>query len=49
MGNKNKFYSTDTAKKEFLKIFKELCYSRQPWEVWSDVITIKGAGKIYST
>ena len=26
--------------KEFMKIFHELCYSRQPWEVWSDVITM---------
>lgn len=23
-----------------MKIFHELCYSRQPWEVWSDVITM---------
>lgn len=26
--------------KEFLDIFRELCYSRQPWEVWADVITV---------
>lgn len=26
--------------KEFLKVFKELCYSRHAWEVWSDVITV---------
>lgn len=25
---------------EFVKIIRELCYSRQPWEVWSDVITV---------
>lgn len=39
MSTSKKFYSSDTAKKEFLKIFKELCYCRQPWEVWSDVTT----------
>lgn len=26
--------------KDFIKIFQELCYSRQPWEVWADVITV---------
>lgn len=26
--------------KEFLDIFRELCYSRQPWEVWADVVTV---------
>lgn len=26
--------------KEFMNIFHELCYSRQPWEVWSDVVTM---------
>lgn len=28
------------SKGEFVKIIRELCYSRQPWEVWSDVITV---------
>lgn len=27
-------------KREFVKIIQELCYGRQPWEVWSDVITV---------
>ena len=26
------------SKGEFVKIIRELCYSRQPWEVWSDEI-----------
>lgn len=26
--------------KEFMNIFHELCYSRQPWEVWTDVVTM---------
>lgn len=26
--------------KEFIKVFQELCYSRNSWEVWSDVITV---------
>lgn len=26
--------------KEFFDIFYDLCYSRQPWEVWADVITV---------
>lgn len=28
------------CEKEFLSIFRELCYSRQPWEVWADVVTV---------
>lgn len=27
------------AKQEFLKIFKELCYSRSSWQVWSDLMS----------
>ena len=27
-------------KEEFVRIICELCYSRQPWEVWSDVIAV---------
>lgn len=27
------------TKQEFLKIFKELCYSRSSWQVWADLIT----------
>lgn len=26
--------------KEFMNIFHELCYSRQPWEAWPDVVTM---------
>lgn len=34
-------YSTgDESKKEFLTIFRELCRSRQPWQVWADTITV---------
>lgn len=28
------------TKKEFIKIFNELCYSRNGWQVWADVITV---------
>ena len=27
------------CKKEFLKVFNSLCYSRSAWQVWSDFIT----------
>lgn len=30
----------DTAKAEFLKIFKGMCSSRSTWEVWPDLITV---------
>lgn len=34
-------YSTgDASKKDFLDIFRELCRSRQPWQVWADTITV---------
>lgn len=26
--------------KGFMKIFKELCYSRQPWQVWEDLMSV---------
>jgi len=26
--------------KEFIQVFKELCHSRQPWEVWQDLMTV---------
>lgn len=32
--------SMEERKKKFVKIFKELAYSRSSWEVWSDVITV---------
>lgn len=28
------------TEKEFLDIFKRLCYSRSSWEVWADIITV---------
>ena len=40
MARNIRFHSAESHKKEFVKIFHELCYSRQPWEVWSDVITV---------
>lgn len=27
------------TKKEFIKIFNEMCYSRSGWQVWSDLIS----------
>lgn len=24
------------TEKEFLDVFKQMCYSRSPWEVWAD-------------
>lgn len=38
MNAKNRAIRGDS--KEFLKVFKELCYSRSAWEVWADVITV---------
>ena len=32
--------SLQGSKGDFIKIIRGLCYSRQPWEVWSDVITV---------
>lgn len=40
MARNVRFHSLESHKMEFLRIFKELCYSRMPWEVWSDVITV---------
>ncbi len=37
--SKKAAFSFQGNQKEFMKIFHELCYSRQPWEVWADVIT----------
>lgn len=28
------------AKKEFLKIFRQMCYSRSAWQVWADLISM---------
>ena len=38
--SKKAAFSFQGNQKEFMKIFHELCYSRQPWQVWSDVITM---------
>lgn len=38
--SKKAVFSFQGNQKEFMKIFHELCCSRQPWEVWSDVITM---------
>lgn len=27
------------TKKEFIKVFNEMCYSRSGWQVWSDLIS----------
>lgn len=27
------------TEREFLDIFKTLCYSRMPWQVWTDLMT----------
>lgn len=40
MAKNVRFYTSEEHKKEFIKIFRELCYLRQPWEVWADVITV---------
>lgn len=40
MARNVRFHTSEEHKKEFMKIFRELCYSRMPWEVWSDVITV---------
>lgn len=38
--NKKAAFRFQGNQKEFMNIFHELCYSRQPWEVWSDVVTM---------
>ncbi|WP_313341376.1 Cas9 inhibitor AcrIIA9 family protein [Lacrimispora sp.] len=39
MSRKARSYSAQGKKGEFIKIFNELCYSRNDWQVWADVIT----------
>lgn len=39
MSRKARSYSAQGKKGEFIKIFNELCYSRNYWQVWADVIT----------
>lgn len=36
---KQKILSAADAKKEFLNLYKQLCYSRTSWKVWVDLIT----------
>lgn len=37
----NRMYSVgEGSKKEFLNIFRELCQSQLPWQVWADTITV---------
>lgn len=40
MARHARFHTSGEHKKDFVKIFRELCYSRQPWEVWADAITV---------
>lgn len=28
------------TKQEFLKVFREMCYSRSAWQVWADLISM---------
>lgn len=39
MSRKARSYSAQGKKGEFIKVFNELCYSRNDWQVWADVIT----------
>lgn len=39
MSRKARSYSAQGNKGEFIKVFNELCYSRNDWQVWADVIT----------
>lgn len=32
--------AVEEAKKEFLKIFNEMCYIRSAWQVWADLISV---------
>lgn len=34
------YIATNESEKEFLKIFNEFCYSRNAWQVWSDLIIV---------
>lgn len=34
-----KLRAVEESKKEFLKVFREMCYSRSGWQVWADLIT----------
>lgn len=30
---------TSNSEKEFLDIFRQMCYSRSSWQVWTDLMT----------
>lgn len=32
--------AVEETKKEFLKIFNEMCYSRSAWQVWADLMSV---------
>lgn len=41
MGRKIRVSSSQVGRKaEFVKIFRELCYARQYWQVWSDLVSV---------
>ena len=40
MNAKKEVQAIQGTKREFLKIFREMCYSRSAWQVWTDLITM---------
>lgn len=40
MNAKKEAQTIQGTKQEFLKIFREMCYSRSAWQVWSDLISM---------
>ncbi len=40
MNAKKEVQAIQGTKQEFLKIFREMCYSRSAWQVWEDLITM---------
>lgn len=40
MARNGMYMAKGESEKEFLKIFRELCRCRQPWQVWADTITV---------
>lgn len=38
--NEKKVSTSEDAKKEFLRLFKELCDSRSSWQVWADLMSV---------
>lgn len=37
------------TKQEFLKVFREMCYSRSAWQVWADLISMIACSLANST